>query len=211
MECFVGRAWFSRAAEPTLFSKEPIMFRVCGQVAMGVLVIWAVTLSLADGEEAVEWPSHGDYGLPAEKIFRETVSNYYTVSSEQSLLSDWTGLWCSGKDEVGIFNREEFASVPDKQAPFYMYVQRIWNDSNGYAVQGAAVFDGDSLVMSDGSCVIHAELKADNLLISDNQQCEKISGDFRRRIFKRILVHIDRHRRESADRLTCAKNFKNNG
>src|SRR5579859_4315851 len=109
------------------------------------------------------------------------------LKAAEDPLTQWAGLWCSGRDEIGVFMR---ADGPGQTEPLYLYVERELTDADSYTVQGDAAPIGHTLSLTDGDCVIRAELSGEHLLISDNRRCERMSGSFSRRSFTRIRPRI---------------------
>jgi len=113
------------------------------------------------------------------------------AAAENNDLAQWTGLWCSGRDEIGIFTDSEYHRTgDDKNWGLYLYVRAYVNDASAYTVEGPASPDGKALNMIDGNCRIHAEIEGANLLVTDDGLCDKMSGAFRRRGFIRLTERI---------------------
>ncbi|PKU21365.1 hypothetical protein [Telmatospirillum siberiense] len=124
-------------------------------------------------------------------LFCITVGSIDVVAAETDGLGQWTGLWCSGRDEIGVNTHADLGSHADGQtAPLYLYVRLYLGDANSYTVEGPATPLGDGLELTDGECQIRAERRGTQMIVTDNHRCDKISAAFQHREFNRIKQHI---------------------
>ena len=113
------------------------------------------------------------------------------VDAAENQLARWTGLWCSGPDEIGIFARTDMGRHAEgESASLYLYVHHSISDSNSYTLQGFTSPDDERIELLDGNCRISAKLDDGNLFVTDNGPCDKISGVFRSRRFDRMRERI---------------------
>jgi hypothetical protein len=119
------------------------------------------------------------------------VGSLHVVAAETDGFDQWTGLWCSGCDEIGITAPTGLGRRADGEtAPLYLYVRLNLGDTNSYTVDGPVTPYGDSIELADGECGIHAELRGTQMIVTDNHRCDKISAAFQHREFNRIRRNI---------------------
>lgn len=120
-----------------------------------------------------------------------TVGSIHVVAAETDGLDKWKGLWCSGRDEIGVYTRADLGPhAVGQTASLYVYVRLNLGEANDYTVQGFVTPFGDNLELADGECRIGAEMHGAQMLVTDNHRCDKISGTFQHREFNRIKKNL---------------------
>jgi len=109
MECFVGRAWFSRAAEPTLFSKVPIMMNRSYLLLYFFICVFSFRSSSNDGGDyffkspsvwnnqldktliSIQSSGYG-FSIPRNYIYNGGLSNGYASFDIAAEFPDFSGI-----------------------------------------------------------------------------------------------------------------------
>ena len=120
-------------------------------------------------------------------LFFFTIRPTDAGAAEADDFGRWTGLWCSGHDEIGVNAQPELGQrANDQSRTLYIYVSLYLGTANSYTVEGPVTPMGDTLELTDGDCRVRAEIHGILMVVTDNRRCDKISAAFQRREFKRV-------------------------
>jgi len=108
----------------------------------------------------------------------------------------WTGLWCSGRDELGIATKDNHnTGAPSDRLALYAYVLVKLGDSDSYSVEGPISPSSGGFSLVDGECELKGELLGESISLTDNQHCDKISAAFNHTMFTRVTDRLPPYRK----------------